>query len=105
MSVMAEQQAAVRALCAVFPGMPRATAFNVADMGFRIRGLHNVWMSKLPERERAEALAAAYVRHNLTPYDDLLPRFGDRDRHARVRLARSLVRPRVQAILDGWRSA
>lgn len=95
----------MRALCAAFPGMPRATAFNVVDMGFRIRGLHNVWMSKLPERDRVEALASAYVRHNLTPYDNLLPRFGDRDRLARVRLARSLVRPRVRAILDRWRSA
>ena len=102
--VTGEQQAAVRALCEAFPAMPRHEAFNIADMAFRVRGLHNVWMSAdLPERDKAEALATAYVRHHMTPYDDLLPRYGDRDRQQRLRLARDLVRPRVQATLDAWR--
>ena len=102
--VVAEQRAAADALRREFPGMPPLVELDIADMIFRTRGASCVWLKRgLPEWVRAEAMATAWVRHQESPYDQLLPRRGDRGREWRVRLARDLVRPRVQSILLAWR--
>lgn len=100
----AELQEATAALRRQYPGMPPGLEERIAGHAFRARGRECAWFDlRLPRWARVDALVTAWVRHELTPYDELLPREGDAQPRRRRQLARDLVQARIRATLAAWR--
>ncbi len=94
-------EAMTRAILAEFPGCPREEALRVAEHT-ALRGSGRVGRSAAGRELDPQAIilaVVAHIRHEHTEYDSLLMRGTDRV------TARTLVRDKIDSVLERWRSA
>ena len=91
----------------LFPCMPIDSAETILEHGFQ-KGSGRVGRTTtLDEDQKVKLAVEAHIRHNFTPYEELLreSKYSDLAHDRRREMARAIIRPKVLEILAQWSPA